>query len=474
MPYISGERKQNILLPSSIEEYISPSDPVRAYDAFVDQLDLVKLGIHTDPDRVGPPEFNPGAMVKLLIYGYSYGVRSSRKLERANYHNLSFIWLTGGLKPDHKTIARFRRDNRGALVNILKTCAHVCLKLGLIEGNTLFVDGTKLRANASMKNTWTEKRCLDSLKEIDRRVEVILNECEQADTEERAQSSFVKMQEELQDQGRLKAHIHGILKELKDANKTAINTTDPESARFRSGPKIDIGYNCQTVVDDKNGLIVSADVVAESGDSNQFSPQVEEAQKVLGKPCQTACADAGYASTEDLKKCLDQGTDVIVPSVRQVKDPSTRIRKEHFSYDAKSDCYRCPQGHTLRYVGDHKKNKSRIYWISDPSLCQCCSQFGSCTKSNQGRRVERMFLEEVREHLEQRYLQVDAQAVYRRRKLRVEHPFGHMKYNLGLRTFLLRGLAGVRSEAAIAATCFNLARIMTLMGPKAFAERLVA
>jgi len=85
-----------------------------------------------------------------------------------------------------------------------------------------------------------------------------------------------------------------------------------------------------------------------------------------------------------------------------------------------------------------------------------------------------LFLEETREKLEERYRQADAQDVYRRRKLRVEHPFGHMKQNLGLRAFLLRGLAGVKAEAAMAATCFNLARIMTLIGPETFAERLAA
>jgi transposase len=277
MPYITGERKQTLILPASIEDYIRPDDPVRAYDAFVDQLDFQALGIFLDSHQVGHPEFDPAAMVKLLVYGYSYGIRSSRKLERATHHNLSFIWLTGGLKPDHKTIARFRRNNKDALKNILRQCAHICIKLGLIEGSTLFVDGTKIRANASMKNTWTEKRCLESLKELDKRIEILLAECEQADQAEQDRSSLVKMEQRLGNQNQLKAEIQGILKGLKDGDKTAINTTDPESGRFRKGPgQIDVGYNCQTVVDDKHGLIVHADVVSEGNDQGQFSPQIEE------------------------------------------------------------------------------------------------------------------------------------------------------------------------------------------------------
>ena len=119
MAYLRGERGQTQLFPASLEEYVSADDPVRVYDAFVDQLDLSALGIVVDEDQVGPPEFDPAAMLKLLIYGYAYGIRSSRKLERATHHNVSFMWLLGGLKPDHKTIARFRSDHPQAPVSVL-------------------------------------------------------------------------------------------------------------------------------------------------------------------------------------------------------------------------------------------------------------------------------------------------------------------------------------------------------------------
>ena len=115
-------------------------------------------------------------MLKLLVYEYSYGTRSSRKLERACHHNLSFIWLPSGLKPDHKTIAEFRRKNKEALVKVLKQCAKICIKLNLIEGNTLFVDGTKIRANASIQNTWTKEKAQKALKHIDERISDILTQ----------------------------------------------------------------------------------------------------------------------------------------------------------------------------------------------------------------------------------------------------------------------------------------------------------
>src|SRR5512138_1809499 len=109
MAYRYGNRRQRTLLPTSIEEYVPKDAPVRVYDTIVDRLDLAGLGLREEPGKEGCPQYDPRAMLKLLVYGYSYGVRSSRKLERECHYNLAFIWLTGGLKPDHKTIAEFRR-----------------------------------------------------------------------------------------------------------------------------------------------------------------------------------------------------------------------------------------------------------------------------------------------------------------------------------------------------------------------------
>jgi len=197
MAYRTGNREQMMLLPQSIEDYVGQGDPVRAFDAFVEALDFNKCGIIIVPKKVGNPGYNPKAMLKLLLYGYSYGFRSSRKLERAVYHNLSFIWLMGDLKPDHKTITEFRRKNKKSIAKVLRQCARLCIDLDLIEGNTLFVDGSKVRANAGIKHTWTKKRCEKSLQKIDSRIEAILSECEKVDRQEQELPSVVTMKKEL-------------------------------------------------------------------------------------------------------------------------------------------------------------------------------------------------------------------------------------------------------------------------------------
>jgi len=95
MAYRYGERRQQMLFPPSLEEFVPQDAPVRAYDAFVDALNFAELGIVVDPGKIGSPQYDPTVMLKLLLYGYSYGLRSSRKLERECHYNVGFMWPKG-------------------------------------------------------------------------------------------------------------------------------------------------------------------------------------------------------------------------------------------------------------------------------------------------------------------------------------------------------------------------------------------
>ena len=464
MAYKYGDRKQINLFPASIEEYVAENDPVRAYDAFVDVLDLNELGIIMDSNKVGNSEYDPKAMLKLLIYGYSYGVRSSRKLERAVYHNVSFIWLAGGLKPDHKTIAEFRRKNKEPLKKVLKQCARLCIKLNLIDGNTLFVDGTKMRANASLNKTWTENKCNHFLKHIDEHIDAILKECDVQDEKEQAQESFVK-NEKIKDMQKLKAEVKNILKELRKEEKNFLNTTDSDAVRINSIHGSYAGYNSHIVADEKHGLIVNSDVVGENNELNQFANQINQANETLEKECEVACADAGYCSITDLKKIDEKDITVIVPSKNQAsnKEPNP-FDKSNFQYDVKNDCYICSEGHILKYRSTNYAEKHRAYLITRSSACKECKHFGKCTTAKKGRTVVRHFNEETIKKLEVQYEKPESQDIYKLRKQKVELPFAHIRRNLGFNDFYLRGLNGVNAEMAIVSTCFNIARMISLLG----------
>jgi hypothetical protein len=379
-----------------------------------------------------------------------------------------------GLKPNHKTIANFRKNNKQALTKVLKQCAQFCVKLNLIAGNSLFVDGSKIRANASIKNTWTTEKCNRYLKQIDERIEAILSEYDAIDNQEQNQPSLVKLQDELKDKAMLKAKVSVIMKELIAENKKSINTIDPECTRINSIQGSHAGYNAQTVVDEKHGLIVSNDVVDENNDLNQFAKQINQANQILEKRCASACADSGYANTTELQKIDEQNIKVVVPSQRQAssKEPK-EFDKEQFHYDSKSDCYTCPKGHSLTYRRTDRDGIAKKYLISDKSKCIQCSNFNRCTKSKQGRCLSRLVNEEIRQRLEVQYLEKESQDIYKLRKQKVELPFGHIKRNLGVNAFLLRGLNGVKAEMSLLSTCFNIRRMITLLGVPMLLQQLI-
>lgn len=475
MAYRCGDRQQMSLLPQSIEEYVAEDDPVRAYDAFVEALDFHELGITINPYKVGNAEYDPRSMLRLLVYGYSYGVKSSRKLERECYHNISFIWLMGGLKPDHKTIAEFRRRNKKALKKVLRHCAQVCIKLELIAGNVLFVDGTKIRANAGRNRTHDRTYYEKLLAHLDRRIEQLLTDCETTDQSEEGASSYVAMDKELAKNQNLKERIKEALHSFASRERSHVNQTDPDCAMMHSVQGSHTGYNVQSVVDDEHGLIVQAEAVSDANDARQFARQIDQANELLDAPCKVACADAGYTDTVELEKIDQQQIKVIVPSQRQaLHEAESPFSKSHFTYDKEQDCYICPEGHRLRYSFTDKRKDKRQYRMEDKKLCHRCQYYGQCTKSRRGRNIIRLRKEEVKIKLEAQYEEESSQKIYARRKTRVEHPFGHIKRNLKTDAFLLRGRDGVQAETSILATCFNVARMITIFGVGVLREKLGA
>lgn len=473
MAYRYSDRCQIELFPQSIEDYVGKDDPVRAYDAFVEALDFHALGITIDPRQVGNPEYHPKAMLKLLVYGYSYGIRSSRKLERATHHNVSFIWLMGGLKPDHKTIAEFRRNNKEVLKKVLRQCVRVCIKLGLIGGNTLFVDGTKIRANASRCHSHERGYYEQLLKETDQRIEQVVEESERIDQQEEGQGSSVAMEKELAKAGRLKSKIQQVLEAFNNTDQKQINLSDPDCAVMHSVQGSHASYNMQSVVDDKHGLIVHSEALSQTSDVNQFAPQIDQANEVLEQPCAVACGDAGYADTEELQKIDAQQITLIVPSQRQaLHEEEKPFSKSHFTYDKEHDRYQCPEAHHLKYESTDRRTGKRHYLITAPQLCHQCVHYGQCTSAKRGRKIIRLALEEVKERLEAQYQQPASQQIYARRKARVEHPFGHIKRNLKTDAFLMRGRAGVNAETSLLATCFNLTRMINILGASALIAKL--
>jgi len=477
MAYKIGEKKQNILFPPIIDDYIGKNDPVRVYDAFVDALDLKGLGIECIP-KPGAPTYFPKNMLKLALYGPSYGVFSSRKLERACHHNLSFIWLMDDLKPDYRTIARFRAKNAKAIKKILKQCVRLCLNMDLIEGNTLFVDGSKFRANAGIGKTRDKESLEKELKKIDEKIDQLLDECTKIDNQEESQDSHVQIKQEIESKQDLAQRVKDHMEKLKSSGKANINTTDPDSVKAKTRQGIHSCHNVQVTTDEKHGLIVSADAVSQNNDLGQLNKQIKEATKNLGKKPENVCTDAGYFDSDDLAK-IDEEITVVVPSVKQTKEergpePKNPFDKDNFQYNKEHDEYICPEGKRLKRQGINNKEGTKIKYQAKAKDCHQCKHHEKCTKSKKGRIIKRLCNEEIKLKQEAIYKSEYGQNIYKHRKEKAELPFGHMKRNLGAGQFLLRGNEKVNAEASILSTCFNIARMITIIGIPELILRLKA
>lgn len=480
MAYKIGDQMQSMFLPSMVDDYVSRESPVRVYDAFVDSLNFHELGISLEPSiHGGADKYYPKQLLKLLIYGYSYGIRSSRKLERACHDNLSFIWLMGDLKPDYRTISRFRSQYKEAIKKVLKQCVQMCVKLDLIEGNIFFVDGSKFRANASINNTRTKEGYEQYIKKIEEQIEQIIKESEQLDVKEQNDRPLINLKEKIHDKTKLINKMKDVLSAWDAQDKDHINSTDSDSVKAKNRQGTHAAYNVQSTVDGKHGLIIQAEAVSQSNDYNQLSRQVETATEVLGQKPQHVCADAGYADVDDVKK-IDPEINVIVPSHKQAQEENGRcpvrpFDKQYFVYDQHTDEYVCPEGKRLKFQDIPEPGKRR--YQADGSKCRACPHFGDpntgqCTKSPDGRRIIRLVDEKLKEQLQTNYKRPENQEIYKLRKEKVEHPFGHMKHNMGAGQFMLRGKDKVNAEVSILSTCFNIARMMTILGIPQLITRL--
>lgn len=469
MAFKFGDREQQTFFPPVIDDYVSSQDPVRVYNAFVDALDFHQLGISLIP-KAGAQAYEPVRMLKLIIYSYSYGLRSARLIERACYHNLSYIWLMGNLKPDYRTIARFRSEHKDAIKKVLKQCVRMCVNMGLVDGNTLFIDGSKFRAAASLHNTLSPEQIEKELKKAEDSIERLINECERKDQEENGRPSLLETQEKITSQERLAERMKQYLSKINSEKLSSINTVDPDCIIAKSRQGTHAVHNVQCVTDKKHGLIVHASAVGEPNDNNQLRPQIKQAEENIGRRPETVCSDAGYFNPRETEK-INPAITLIMPSPRQAREDKTAVKtvpglfdKVNFQYDKEHNEYICPDEKRLTDKGVDSERPHRNIYQAKTSDCIRCSYWGACTTAKHGRKVIRSEYEDIIKKQEATYKSEHGQEIYKLRKQRAEHPFGHFKRNLHAGQFLLRGREKVNAEISVLSTCFNITRMITIIG----------
>jgi len=389
MAYIEGHaREQALLLPASIEDYVAADNPVRFIDAFVDDLDLCEAGFHRSRSKAtGRPGYDPGDMLKLYLYGYLNRVRSSRRLEAEAMRNLELIWLLRGLRPDYKTIADFRRDNRGAFKAVFRAFVVLCRKLDLFGRELLAVDGTRLKAVNNPGRNFSRDKLARYIAAADERIEGYLAELDAIDRGEDGHgpgrgealaAKITRVREQRQAQ-------EAMLGQLTASGESQVSLTDHDARAMVTGQKTTVGYNAQVAVDAKHKLIVEQHITNAATDMGLLADTARAARETLDVERIDAVADMGYYKGEDIEACEASG---ITPYVARPERGSAvangRFPKERFTYDPAADAYHCPGGRLLdtRYRSVTRGHVSIQY--SSPAACAACTIRARCTGGRWG------------------------------------------------------------------------------------------
>src|SRR6266550_2155743 len=355
MAYIRGEaREQTTMFPATLDELIPVDHMCRVMEAFVGRLNMAKLGfVRAEPAETGRPGYDPRDLLKLYLYGYLRQVRSSRRLEAECQRNVEVMWLLGRLQPDYKSIAEFRRMHSQAVTEAGAELVRLARSVGLVQGDTVAVDGSKFRAVSSAKSVREReamKRYLEQLDAADEQDEVVIDPSA-------VQAALEKLQ----------------------------NDPEPEARFMRMGSGHAPAYNVQTAVDAEHALIVAHKITDTAGDNSLLLPMAEAAKQAVGAPALlNVVADAGYSNGEQAERREGQGIVPHVPANRAVnnKGDGTLLDRSEFHYEENTDTFRCPAGQRLVRKQLARKDRAVIY-VGRAEVCGRCPLKTRCTTSAQ-------------------------------------------------------------------------------------------
>jgi transposase len=469
----------------NLNEQLVPGTFEWTLDYLIDTMDLSLFEQNYHNDDKGAAAYSPKVLLKTILFCYSRGIISSRKIERACKENITTKALAEDSEPDHDTIAHFISSNSEAVTGLFAQILLQCAKLKLITGEMFAADGCKLPSNAAKEwsgtiTDLTEKR--DKLKAYIGRIIAQHQELDNDEKAKKIQQSFKKTMGD--DRERRERSIARLQKKLKKLNRylkraeprigvagqeVQSNITDNESALIKSPHGYIQGYNGITIADSGNQIIVSAEAVGSGPESGCFSRMLdsleEQMQTITGKeePLKKALleADTGYFSEENLQEAAKRGIEVLIPDPQfRQRDPYFAEKKEQkvpkkkyftpedFRYNKKDDSLTCPAGNVLPYKGSvefKKRNTRGKRYQSKKSVCENCPLIDQCinkrTEKKSFRTVyitEQKYEENLSSKMREKIDDPAYRELYSRRMQIIEPEFSNITYCKGMNRFTLR------------------------------------
>jgi transposase len=434
-------RQERLFYAFCLEDRIPPDYLLRRIDAVLD-LSWLRDELAPYYSHTGCPSVDPELMIRMLLIGYCYSIRSERRLCQEVELNLAYRWFCRlGLEdkvPDHSTFSvnrhgRFRDSD--VLRQVFESVVRGCMAAGLVSGEGFAVDASVIEADASRF----------------RRVEG--SEIDWTDAE-RAR-------------GPIREYLTALDGEQPPSNPErapkALSPTDPAAAwTTRGRHKVMFGYSLNYLIDTKDAVIVDVEATPTriSKEVDATAAMVERTEECFGLKADNIAGDVAYGTGKMLGWLVDRGIEPHIPVWDKSQRDDGTLPREDFTYDSERDIYACPEGKALKTTGRVYDGKTRLYRASKLD-CDPCPLKPRCCPKEPARKIPRDVNEEARDHVRslmgtQAYLQSG------RMRKKVETLFGDVKRNLGLTRLRLRGLSGAKDEFLLAATAQNLRRLAKL------------
>jgi transposase len=503
------------LIPTTLGDLIAADHPIRLFDELLDQLDYSIFEPDYRIEKRGQPPIPPRIIVAVLLFGIHRDVRSSRKLEYQLKNNVEFMWLAHGHRIDHTTLSNFRKKHGRSIKQLHRELVKFAKQLGVIKLGELYVDGTRIRADASRSRTLTAEKVEKLLEQIDTELEHKLSAM---DANDQLEELFDNEQEgerlpaELRDLQQRQAELRRILETCREADaERKKQGTDPSKTPFqlpvtdpdsRILPNKEGGYAPNYTpmigVEGELGLIVTTCVINSPNEQDQLVSMVDDVEASYGVKVEIVGADGAYSIVTNVVELEvereidflspDRKGDVLKdnPAIREdlsepvaveqadqlPVNPSTKkFDSQAFVYDAEADIYYCPQGRKLHRIGS-ENNKQRSGKTIKTTIYQCetcegCPLLAHCRNGSDHqnpRSVRRDEYEEIRQRHREKMSDPEVKKRYAKRFAFGERPFGQIKGNFGIRRFAGRGQETVESEWNLATTAHNLLRLTKFFG----------
>jgi len=478
------------MIPISLDDQLQPGTFEHTLNYIIDkEIDLKVFCKRYSNETAGRKAYHPSVLLKIIMYAYSRGVITSRKIEQNCKTNITFMALSSMSYPDHSTIAHFVSSMKDDINTIFIQVLMICEAMDLLGGDLFAIDGCKISSNASKEWSGTFS---DLKKKKDKMTKLAKKITESHIKSDKRKSITDEINKDMLRVKRLKKESHKISKFLKENNKRDgkrgreknSNITDNESAKIKSSHGVIQGYNGLAAVDSKKQVVISCEAFGESQEGQFFKKMVNATKKNLRKAKikkdknvqKTYLADTNYFSEDNLKFAAKAKIRAIIPDPQfRKRDPNFADRdrfrkttgkftKDDFTFDKKAKSYFCPNGCLLKPGGRITLNSNSGYkYQSNASDCKKCSMIKRCISKKNGTRRTLYIVDSKRINYSERMKQLidneNIRKLYSRRMAIVEPVFSHITYCKNMNRFTLRGKEKVNTQWLLFCITHNISKI---------------